>query len=90
MFEPELKRGLANKSETSNVLTSRIACIILFAPAVIVTFNFYIFMFNFFFRATLGVKEVLQLSKNSTSICVLEIRWTGTPHIGSRVYCPIS
>ena len=40
VFEPELQRGLANKSETSNVLTSRIAHIILFTPIVIIMFDF--------------------------------------------------
>ena len=48
VFEPELQRGLANKSETSNVLTFRIACIILFTPIVIIVFNIYIFKFNFY------------------------------------------
>ena len=36
VFEPELQRGLANKSETSNVLTSLIAYIILYTPTVII------------------------------------------------------
>ena len=50
VFEPELQRGLANKSESSNVLSSRIAYIILFTPIVIIMFIFYILCLIFIFR----------------------------------------
>ena len=55
VFEPELQRGLANKSETSNVLSSRIAYIILFTPIIIIIIHFIFLCLIFIFRVNVGL-----------------------------------